>query len=1363
MKYHLLVYLSLGLLSTLSGQKAQDTISWHYLSIEEGLLNNRVHTICQDQFGFLWVGTSGGLNRFDGYDFESFVYEAADSTSLSHNYVSRVFEDSYGQLWVGTDYGLNLLSKDRRSFKRFLPDEEDQHQLSSGAIACIFEDSERNIWIGTWDGGLHLFDRTNQTFSRFSDPEYTGLRSIVEEENGNLILGFNWLGILYFDKERKKLWKGPLTSLVYGKKITKLLKDKENQLWIGTKKGLFLYKEDASTLQEFPIDPLQKGLLNAEIIVDIQERDNDQIWIATDGGGLNVYDVATGTFSVLPLLNRSHGLNNRSVTKIFTDQNRRTWLGTSNGGLVQQEMYRKQIEHYTYEKGNATGLSGTSVIALSEGRDGGIWIGLDHGGLNFLDRTTGRFRHYKNRPEDPKSIAGDVIQEIYEDQAGKIFIGTYQNGFDILDQNTQTFTHHWAKREKGEQMPFDIRHFLEDKYGDFWIATAGGFGLYRYPADSKALRVYRPDKDKSGQISYDDITFLFEDKADNLWIGTAWGLNLYERSTDTFQTWMHDPADTNTISSNRIASIHQDENGYYWIATDKGLERFDRSTNTFTHYDTDNGLPAAAVYRILPGSDGYLWISTGLGICQFSMEKEQAELLSLGEHTKAQQFSRAALQTSDGKLWFGSVNGIYSFHPGKISKDPNPPKVVITKLLLSNQEVFPEEKGSPLAEHIGKTDRLVLDHRQSSVFSLEYIGLNYNMSEQNQYAYKLEGFEEHWNYVGPLRNASYTNIDPGTYYFRVKSRNSDGLWNEEGAMIEIVILAPWWKSTWAYVLYVLVLLIAGIGIRYSEKNRITLQHNLKLTKVERDKAEEIHQIKSRFFTNISHEFKTPLTLILGPLERMLESGQGSTRAKNQLSMVYRNAQRMLRLVNQLMDFRKAELGELKIRACRKDLIPVLRDIVHAFDLEAEKKKLKLSFEADVEKLEVSFDNDKIDKIMFNLISNALKYTPTPGNISIKVQSESKYPQFLAITVEDSGRGISKDNLVRIFDRFYQTSKSNNGSGIGLALTKSLIDLHKGQIEVESQLGKGSKFIVYLPKRGEYDFVEETAIQEQVQLPASDLAPSFSTPTIANTGEQASMPSSSSILVVEDEHDIALFIRDVLSQSFNVHLASNGKEALQICKDQEIDLVISDIMMPEMDGLELCKRLKKNIHTSHIPLILLTAKGSQQDNLLGLNLGADDYISKPFSCNLLHARVKNLIATRQKLKDRFLSEYSMNANEIVITSKDEQFILQATSVIEANLSDQDFNIDLLAREMAMSRSVFSKKIKALTDQSPSAFIRTIKLKRAARLLIESGKCITEVADELGYITTKTFRTQFKKQFGLTPSEFIKNQTLTATSS
>jgi len=1359
MKFHLLFCFSLGLLTSLAGQMAKDTISWHYLSIEEGLLNNRVHTVCQDQFGFLWIGTSGGLSRFDGYDFESFVYEAGDSTSLSHHYVSLVFEDSYGNLWVGTDYGLNLLQEDRRSFKRFLPDEADTSRLSSGAIASIFEDSERNLWIGTWDGSLHLFDREQQTFTRYADPEYTGLRSILEDGNGNLILGFNWLGILYFNKKQKKLWKGPLTSMIYGKKIIKLLEDTDGNLWIGTKKGLFQYHKEKGKLITFPIDPVVEGLLNAEIITDIQEREDGQIWFATDGGGVNVYDKESETFSVLPLLNRTYGLNNQSVTRIFTDRAGRTWLGTASGGLVQQEMYRKQIEHYTYEKGNETGLSGNSVIALFEGSDGGIWIGLDHGGLNYLDRSTGRFRHYQHDPEAPESIGGDVIEQIYEDREGQLYIGTYQNGFDILDQEKKTFTHHWARHDPNNEMPLDVRSFLEDENGDLWIGTAGGFGLYRYMADTGVLKMYRPDKTKKGHISYDDITFLFEDSTKNLWVGTAWGLNLYEPATDSFQSWMHDPVDTNTISSNRIASIHQDKNGHYWIATDKGLDRFDRSTNTFTHYDVDNGLPAAAVFRVLPGSDGYLWISTGLGICQFSIEKEQAELLSLGEHTKAQQFGPAALQTRDGKLWFGSVNGIYSFYPGKISKDPNPPKVVVTKLLINNEEVFPGVKGSPLDKHISKTERLVLGHRQSSVFSFEYVGLNYNMSPQNQYAYRLEGFEENWNYVGSLRNASYTNIDPGTYFFSVKARNSDGLWNETGAVIEIVILAPWWKSTWAYAMYVIMLLLAGIGIRYSEKNRITLLHNLRLAQVERDKAEEIHQIKSRFFTNISHEFKTPLTLILGPLEKILVSGQGKGVVRKQLGMVYRNSQRMLRLVNQLMDFRQAELGELKIRVCYRDLIPVIRDIVQAFNIEAGERNISLSFHSEVDQLKIWFDHDKIDKIMFNLISNALKHTGPGGNISVFVQKESKHAEFVSIAVKDTGRGISKDDLVRVFDRFYQSSKSNKGSGIGLALTKSLIDLHHGQIEVQSRLGIGSTFTVFLPKNHRYETSEESIAEERFdgQKVGYDPVTAAAEPAL----KEALLPAKYSVLVVEDEPDIATFIKDILKGHFQVLLASNGQEALEICKVTELNLVISDIMMPEMDGLELCKRLKKNINTSHIPIVLLTARGSKKDNVLGLNTGADDYISKPFSCDILLARVKNLIQSRQQLKDRFLSEYSMNAKEIVITSRDEQFIMAATNTIESNLSNQNFNVDALSREMTMSRSVFSKKIKALTDQSPSEFIRTIKLKRAARLLLESGKGIGEVADELGYVTAKTFRTQFKKQFGETPSEFVKNHTSPAT--
>lgn len=1357
MRIQLLVCLSFCVFLRGTGQAAQDTISWHYLSIEEGLQHNQIKSICQDQFGFLWIGTPGGLNRYDGYEFESFMYKAGDTTALSHSFVSLVFEDSYGDLWVGTDYGLNLLAEDRRSFKQFLPDQKDSTQLSSGAIASIFEDSERNLWIGTWDGNLHLYDRRTDTFSRFADPEYTGLVSILEEENGNLILGFNWLGILYFDKKRKKLWKGPLTDLIYGNKITKLFHDQADNIWIGTKNGLFQYPKGEERLKTFPVAPLQEGQLNAKVITDIYEREPGVIWIATDGGGINVYQAADSSFSVFPVVDQTYGLARRSVTTIFVDRTGRLWLGTSNGGLAQQEMYRKRIDHHVYEKGNETGLSGASVIALFEDSDNGIWVGLDQGGLNYLDRSSGRFTHYRHDPEDPQSISGEVVEQIYEDEDGKLYIGTYQNGFDILDKETGVFTHHWAKHDPQNEMPSDIRFFLKDKFGDFWIATRDGFGLYRYVAETEELVVYKPDKSKVGQISYDDITFLLEDRADNLWVGTAGGLNLYQRSTNSFQSWMHDPADTTTINSNRIASIYQDEKGYFWIATDKGLDRFDRSTNTFTHYDTDNGLPPAALYRVLPGSDGYLWVSTALGICRFSMEEEQAELLSLGEQTKAQQFGPAAIQTEDGKLWFGSVNGIYSFYPGEISKDPNPPRVIITKLLISNEEVRPKTNHSPLHQHISKTKKLVLDHRQSAVFSFEYVGINYNMTPRNQYAYRLAGFEEKWNYVGVQRNASYTNIDPGTYHFEVKARNSDGVWTETGAVIEISILAPWWKSTWAYAWYIIILLLAGLGIRYSEKNRITLLHNLRLAQLERDKAEEINQIKSRFFTNISHEFKTPLTLIVGPLEKMLASGQGNAMIRNQLSMMYRNAQRMLRLINQLMDFRQAELGELKIKVGYQDLVSVVRDIVRAFKSAAEKRNIELSFESEVDQLELWFDLDKIDKIMFNLISNALKHTPQWGKICVSVQEKSKYPEFISIAVEDTGRGISKDDLVRVFDRFYQSSKSNKGSGIGLALTKSLVDLHHGQIEVDSKLGMGSTFTVFLPKNRKYQPIEELLVQEGRPKPVipCDSDESDAAPVLA----EAENGRKCTVLVVEDEPEIATFIRDSLRPHFQVLLATNGKEALERCKEKEVHLVVSDIMMPEMNGLELCKHLKRNIHTSHIPVILLTARGSQKDNILGLNIGADDYISKPFSYDILLARIKNLICTRQKLKDRFLTEFSMNAKEIVITSKDEQFILMATNVIEANLSNQSFSVNMLAREMAMSRSAFSKKIKALTGQAPSAFIRTIKLKRAARLLLESGMTVSQVADGLGYITAKTFRTQFKKQFGLTPSEFMKDQTST----
>lgn len=1330
-----------------------DTLNWRHITIEDGLPNSYVSAICQDRHGFIWIGTQDGLSRYDGYAFENYEHLPTDTNSLSNNFVTALLEDSEGQLWVGTQNGLNRLRKDRAGFTRFLHIPDDSTSLANNHIKVIFEDSDRRIWVGNNDGTLHLFDRQTGGFARFPLSGQSDLRDMIEDRHGRLILGFRHAGLISFNKEQRRFHTGVLYDPTRDVPAHSLLEDRDGDLWIGARNGLYRYRENEGRLDTFPTNPKTPGLLNCPLTFDLYETESGHIWISTDGGGINILDKEKGVCTYVNTNEQRQGLNSLAVTRIFQDRDGVLWAGTVNAGLNRQMKHESLVDHYTYEKGNPTGLSGKFVQSMHESKNGDIWIGLDQGGVNYLDRSTERFTHFLHNPEDPNSLIENVINSVYEDSRGDLYIGTYLNGFDILRNSERTFEHHWHKKNPDSPRPRYIRYFLEDSYGDFWIGSVTQ-GLIRYDRDTKESVFYNSQSEAGNAISSDHITYLFEDQASNLWVGTIGGLNRFNRERGEFRAWLHSPTDSTSISGNLILSISEDEEGVLWIGTDKGLDRFDQQRNIFTHYTTAHGLPGNWVKAILPGSAGELWLLTNRGICRFFITDGSIEPLNIGEDVSIQGYAWGGLKTKDGKLWFGTVNGIYSFYPDKIRKNPLIPPVVITKLRIGNREVHPGKTGSPLQAPVSDTRELVLDHQQSRVFSFEFVALNYIRSSQNQYAYKLAGFEEDWNYVGHQRNATYTNLDPGQYIFRVKASNNDGLWNEEGASIRITILAPWWKSWQAYLLYTAALLATGLGIWYSEKTRMKLLHNLKLAKVEKEKEAELSRMKSQFFTNISHEFKTPLTLIVGPLERIISSGRGDAYMKRQFHLMYQNTNRLLDLIDQLMDFRRAEAGRLKLQARESDLTAFTRNTVNAFAERAKDSDIVLNFQAPEGLLPLWFDSKKLDKVLFNLLSNAVRHTKAGGRIDVSVRPAADAPgSFAEIVVQDTGSGIAPEEQGRVFERFYQVSPENGGSGIGLSLSKTLVELHRGDIRLESEVGKGSAFTVRLPLGKAHLSESELAFPQQADRQAriNNAIPAAIAQKLVAPPNPAI--KSHKLLIVEDDAKIRAFLRETLETFYSVVEAPNGQEGLNKAQKSGPDLIISDVLMPEMDGFAFCKQIKTNLQTSHIPVILLTALTGEESHLKGLDTGADAYVTKPFNPRLLLARVKNLLELRKKLRERFLFEFNIAAKEVTITSVDEQFMQQTIEIVEAHMGDPEFNVETLVGEMAMSRSVFSKKLKALAGMPPGEFIRTIKLKRAAQLLLKSGKNISEIAYELGFVTPKTFRTQFKKHFGQTPSEFI----------
>ena len=867
---------------------------------------------------------------------------------------------------------------------------------------------------------------------------------------------------------------------------------------------------------------------------------------------------------------------------------------------------------------------------------------------------------------------------------------------------------------------------------------------------------------------------IYQDAELTLWIGTGNGLNRFDPKQDSFTRYTREAS-----QAFEVYAIHEDSRRRFWLGTNLGLYLFDRHGGKHERVAELQGLSDGRIFSIMEDGGGNLWLQTVVAIVKFDPQTRKLRVydrddgwIQNGIHQ--QEWQHADEKLNSGELVYGGSNGITIFHPDSIKDNPYVPAVHITGFNLSYHPVDVNEnpqgrrvKGDSLFKRsLLLTDHLILRHSENT-FSFEFAALDYTQPEANQHAFMLEGFHDDWIYSGNERTATFTNIPPGDYTFRVKGANNDDLWNEEGDAIKIAILPPWWKTTTAYIGYTVLLLAMLYGVRRFEMNRLKLRNELRMQEFETKKLQEVDHLKSRFFANISHEFRTPLTLVLGPLEEVIAKIKDNA-AKAELRVMERNAKRLLRLINQLLDLSRLEFGKMTLRASRGDFIAFLKGIVMSFASLAEQKKIMLRFEDDStltngSPLEIYFDRDKIEKIFYNLLSNAFKFTPENGKIAVRVKTTvAADREFVEVAVKDAGIGIPAGELPRIFDRFYQVDSASTreyeGSGLGLALTKELVERHYGEIEARSEEGMGSEFIVRLPMGKEHlqpeEIVEDgdTKIEDRGSR-VENQATSDEQPA-TSIKDQASSDDQPIILVVDDHPDVRSYIRKYLEPDYHVIEAKDGREGSDAALEIIPDLVISDVMMPRMDGFQFCETIKTNAKTSHIPVILLTAKAGEENKLAGLETGADDYLIKPFSSKELQARAKNLIELRRKLREHFRREGLLQPHEIAVPSIEEAFLQKLMQVTEQHLADEDFEIDVLRRELNMGQKQLYRKIKALTGQTPTEFIRTLRLRRAKQLLEQNAGTISEIAFQVGFNNLSYFSKCFREEFGQLPSALAK---------
>ena len=1358
--------------------------------LSDGLSEKSVTCILQDNKGFMWFGTRNGLNRYDGIEFKIYEFVYGDTTSISSNFINSLVEDSLGNIWVGTlDAGLNMYDRKLDNFRRFPPKPGDTGALSDNWITDLFIDSRRNLWVGTEKAGLELLEPGLTNFQHFKkDPNNihslsnNHVRVIFEDDKANLWVGTYGGGLSRFDRKENRFIHhvhDPLDeSSISSNYLYSYLQDSDGNFWVGTREGLNLMVETEkgwSFKRYKPNIQDPTGLIH-NIVLSIAEDNLGRLWIGLENGALTIYDRKSNTFSNFwpdPLDPTSIGSN--SIWAIYKDKIGTMWLAARNRGINKWDQYHTKFIHHILPPSGDHKLANNDVLCFVEDEKGNLWIGTDGGGLNYLDRSTNKYTHYVHDPKDPNSLSSNSVISLELDSYGDLWVGTWEGGLNRFDKKTGTFRHyfHDARNERslGSDYVFSI---FEDSSRKLWV---GAFyeGLDLYDRETDSFVHYRVDGSNPKAIGHNRVFTMYEDTKKNIWIGSEGG-GLIHMEKDFngkpgFTSYRYNPNDTTSLSSNLINAIYEDSRHNLWIGTWAGLNKFDYQSKTFKAYRKEHGLADNVVYGIIEDGEGNLWVSTNQGISKFNPTNISFENYNTADGLQAQEFIRGSfLKSKSGEFFFGGVNGFNSFFPTSILGNPNVPPIYITNFWVYNELMKPGGPNSPLSTNISETQKIVLPHNQNE-FAFEFAALNFSQAFKNQYAYFLEGYDKNWHVADRERKASYAKVPPGDYTFMVKAANNDGVWNERGTRLRIVVSPPWWKTWWAYGLYALAAFALFIWYRQNLINRERLRNDLKLEHIELTKMQEMDKLKSYFFANISHEFRTPLTLILSPIRDMLASNFHGD-PKKQYQMVIRNGERLLRLINQLLDLSKLGAGRMKLKASKIDIIAFIKMIVSPFDSYAQRSHIEFNIVCPAGPVYVYFDPDKFEKILTNLLSNAFKFT-REGKIGISVRTfyeaqdmvlESGSDNRVEIAVSDSGAGIPQEYLNTIFDHFYQVAHQSNGegSGIGLSLAKELVELHKGRIIVESTEGKGSVFkvILLLGKEhlsiSEIDNNGELMRETQKWIGLEESSPSISEPLNNGGGlENDTQDVLPRVLIVEDNTDMRSYIRQCIQREFAIIEASDGLEGVKKGMEVIPDFIVSDVMMPGMDGVTLCKTFKTNILTSHIPVILLSAKADLESKIDGLETGADDYLSKPFYSYELLVRIKNLIRSRQILKERFSDSKKLilEPKEISITTLDEKFLKKVLQVIEQNMADSTFRVETLGKELQMDSEAVYRKIKALTGRTAVEFIRNIRLKRAAQLLRQKKLTVAEVTYSVGFNDLQYFRTCFKKQFGVSPSEYM----------
>jgi len=1361
--------------------------AFSHLDVAGGLSNNHITCIYKDTRGYMWFGTASGLDRWDGYQFKVFKHDARDTNSLSDNYIEQMFQGPDGRLWVESRAGrFNLYDLTTDRFSQNYLDYLRNLSLPDSWLLNIVA-SKDDYWFIYKDKGIYHKQLDGKIVP--FQPNEGDIHSISPAPICNAqVDGDGNCWVVHEDARMEKidsrLNKVVLNTAILQQTVTPPLSichifiDRENDLWLssnGVFKGVIYYSPLTGELKHLTQDS-GPTRLSSNVIQNLIQDARGDIWMATDHGGVDI--VHKKDFSIKTITHVEDdrkSLPDNSISTVYQDYSGTIWIGTFKSAISYYHQERFQFPQYRRQPGNSSSLPFDDISTFAEDKKGNVWIGTNGGGLIHFDRTTGTFRQFRHDPAQPNSLSNNVIVSLKMDRNDNLWIGTYFGGLDCFDG--RKFIHYRHDPKNPSSLSDDrVMCVYDDSGNDLWVGTLAQ-GMDRL--DKKTGNFYHYNISIPGSIRNNYVSSITEDSRHQLWIGTGYGIDVLDKGSGRFT---HYSSDSNGLSSDNVNYLLCDSHGYMWVGAREGLNIFDPARHRFQSFTAENGLPDNTIQCIIEDKQHDIWISTLNGISHLSGDWS-APPGSLhpvfnnfyeSDGLQGREFNeKAGLILSDGTMLLGGHNGLNIFDPSRIVHRNFIPPIVLTDLQLFNKIVSP---GKPVNGHVilekslSSTRQITLRHNDN-VFSLEFASLDFFQRIKDKYAYKLDGFDKTWLVTdGKARKATYTNLDAGDYTFRVRAIDEDGNWNSNEATLRIHVLPPFWKTRWAYALYVVAILAVLYFARKMVLRRARMRFSLEQERENARNMHEIDRMKIRFLTNMSHELRTPLSLILAPVEKLLEQPGRQTHVP-QYEMIRRNARRLLHLVNQLLDFRKMEANELKLNARPGNILQFVKDVSMSFVDLADRKHISFNYiSSSISPLYTSFDHDKLERILFNLLSNAFKFTPVNGQVWVdaSIIDVNEEEAELHIKVRDTGIGIAPDQQERIFDRFFQTkipdSILNQGSGIGLAITLEFVKMHRGRVTVESEVNKGSCFTVMLPcKRLSIDESMAPAPAEDIPLlPTGNGQSAISEPSTplpaapdqhdAPNGRKYTPGKKKTILIVEDNEDFRFYLKDNLRSNYTIHEASDGRDGWKKALSLHPDLVVSDISMPVMNGIELCKKIRTDPRTQQIPVILLTALTEEDTQLKSLETGASDFIAKPFNFEVLQSRVRNLLEYKETIRNIYQRQVDAGPAHIEIRSADDEFLQSVLRELEKNITNPDLSVEELSHLLNTSRSTFYKRLLLITGRTPVEFIRYFRLKRGAELLEKSQMNISEIAYTVGFNNPKYFAQQFKQEFDVAPSAY-----------